>query len=160
MTWEGELIPYLLLLPYYLSQRKCIWCWKLSMDRYPGYWAVLFFRKELIKSHPDEEKFVFQMDEAERAAARAKQNENLAAALARPADLLVLDEACAAWQLDMVDHALLERAVRGRPAGVEVVLTGRHPAPWMLEAADYSTELRCCRHPYEKGVKARRGVEF
>ena len=106
------------------------------------------------------QKFVFQMDEAERAAARAKQNENLAAALARPADLLVLDEACAAWQLDMVDHALLERAVRGRPAGVEVVLTGRHPAPWMLEAADYSTELRCCRHPYEKGVKARRGVEF
>ena len=106
------------------------------------------------------QKFVFQMDEAERAAARAKQNENLTAALARPADLLVLDEACAAWQLDMVDHALLERAVRGRPAGVEVVLTGRNPAPWMLEAADYSTELRCCRHPYEKGVKARRGVEF
>ena len=82
------------------------------------------------------QKFVFQMDEAERAAARAKQNENLTAALARPADLLVLDEACAAWQLDMVDHALLERAVRGRPAGVEVVLTGRNPAPWMLEAAD------------------------
>ena len=60
----GLLIPYLLLLPYYLSHRKCIWCWKLSMDRYPGYWAVLFFRKELIKSHPDEEKFVFQMGES------------------------------------------------------------------------------------------------
>lgn len=106
------------------------------------------------------QKFVFQMNEEEKAATRALQNENLKAALSCPADLLVLDEACAAWQLDMVDHALLERAVRGRPAGVEVVLTGRHPAPWMLEAADYSTELRCCRHPYEKGVKARRGVEF
>ena len=106
------------------------------------------------------QKFVFQMDEAEKAATRALQNENLAAALARPADLLILDEACAAWQLDMVDRELLERAVRQRPAGQEVVLTGRVPAPWMLEAADYSTEMRCCRHPYEKGVAARRGVEF
>lgn len=106
------------------------------------------------------QKFVFQMDEAEKAATRALQNENLAAALARPADLLILDEACAAWQLDMVDKELLERAVRQRPAGQEVVLTGRVPAPWMLEAADYSTEMRCCRHPYEKGVAARRGVEF
>ena len=106
------------------------------------------------------QKFVFQMDEAEKAAARAVQNENLAAALARPADLLVLDEACAAWQLDMVDRALLERAVRERPAGQEVVLTGRAPAPWMEELADYSTEMRCCRHPYEKGIAARKGVEF
>ena len=106
------------------------------------------------------QKFVFQMDEAEKAATRALQNENLAAALARPADLLILDEACAAWQLDMVDKELLERAVRQRPAGQEVVLTGRVPAPWMLEAADYSTEMRCCRHPYEKGVTARKGVEF
>ena len=106
------------------------------------------------------QKFVFQMDEAEKAAARAVQNANLAAALARPADLLILDEACAAWQLDMVDRALLERAVRERPAGQEVILTGRAPAPWMEELADYSTEMRCCRHPYEKGVTARKGVEF
>lgn len=60
----GLLIPYLLLLPYYLSHKKSFLCWKLSMDRYPGYWAVLFFRKELIKSHPDQEKFVFQMGES------------------------------------------------------------------------------------------------
>ena len=106
------------------------------------------------------QKFVFQMDEAEKAATRRLQDQNLTAALARPADLLVLDEACAAWQLDMVDRALLERAVRERPAGQEVVLTGRAPAPWMEELADYSTEMRCCRHPYEKGVTARKGVEF
>ncbi len=106
------------------------------------------------------QKFVFQMDEAEKAATRAIQDKNLAAALARPADLLILDEACAVWQLEMVDRALLEKAVRDRPAGQEVVLTGRQPAPWMEALADYSTEMRCCRHPYEKGVPARKGVEF
>ena len=57
------LVPYLLLMPYYLTHKKSHWCWKLSMDRYPGYWAVLFFRKELVKSHPANEHFVFQMGE-------------------------------------------------------------------------------------------------
>ena len=106
------------------------------------------------------QKFVFQMNDAEKAATRALQNENLRAALARPADLLVLDEACAAWELNMVDRQLLEQAVRERPAGQEIVLTGRKPAPWMEELADYSTEMHCWRHPYEKGFKARKGVEF
>ena len=106
------------------------------------------------------QKFVFQMNEEEKAATRALQNENLKAALDCPADLLVLDEACAAWELNMVDRDLLEQAVRHRPAGQEVVLTGRRPAPWMEDLADYSTEMRCWRHPYEKGAQARKGVEF
>ena len=59
----GLLVPYLLLLPFYLTNKKSHWCWKLSMDRYSGYWAVLFFRKELVKSHPANEHFVFQMGE-------------------------------------------------------------------------------------------------
>ena len=58
------------------------------------------------------------MNEAEKAAARAVQNENLTAALAEPADLLILDEAGSAWELDMVDKDLLRRAVLERPADV------------------------------------------
>ena len=57
------LVPYLLILPYYLTHKNSHWCWKLSMDRYPGFWAVLFFRRELVKSHPANENFVFQMGE-------------------------------------------------------------------------------------------------
>ena len=59
----GLFIPWLLLLPFYLTHKNSHWCWKLSMDRYPGYWAVLFFRKELVKSHPANEHYVFQMGE-------------------------------------------------------------------------------------------------
>ena len=59
----GLAVPYLLILPFYLTHKKSHWCWKLSMDRYPGYWAVLFFRKELVKSHPANEHYVFQMGE-------------------------------------------------------------------------------------------------
>ena len=105
-------------------------------------------------------KFVFQMSEAEKAETRALQTEHLRAALAAPCDLLLLDEACAAWQLDMVDGALLRRAVLERPASREVGLTGRDPAPWMADAANYSTEMRCHKHPYRQGIPARKGVEY
>ena len=99
------------------------------------------------------QKFVFQMNEAEKAAARAVQNENLTAALAEPADLLILDEAGSAWELDMVDKDLLRRAVLERPAAQECVLTAHKAPQWMLDAADYSTEMKCCRHPYQKASR-------
>ena len=84
------------------------------------------------------------------------QNENLTAALAEPADLLILDEAGSAWELDMVDKDLLRRAVLERPAAQECVLTAHKAPQWMLDAADYSTEMKCRRHPYQKGIKARK----
>ena len=99
------------------------------------------------------QKFVFQMNEAEKAAARAVQNENLTAALAEPADLLILDEAGSAWELDMVDKDLLRRAVLERPAAQECVLTAHKAPQWMLDAADYSTEMKCRRHPYRRASR-------
>lgn len=106
------------------------------------------------------QKFVFQMNEAEKAVTRDLQNRNLAAAMTEDADLLVLDEAGSAWELDMVDKALLQKAVLARPAAQECVLTA-HAAPrWMLDAADYVTEMKCCRHPYQKGIAARKGIEY
>ena len=106
------------------------------------------------------QKFVFQMNDAEKAETRALQNANLAAAMAEPADLLVLDEAGSAWELDMVDKALLQQAVLQRPAGQECVLTAHVAPQWMLDAADYVTEMKCLRHPYQKGVAARKGIEY
>ena len=106
------------------------------------------------------QKFVFQMNDAEKAETRTLQNANLAAAMAEPADLLVLDEAGSAWELDMVDKALLQQAVLQRPAGQECVLTAHAAPQWMLDAADYVTEMKCLRHPYQKGIAARKGIEY
>ena len=105
------------------------------------------------------QKFVFQMTPEEKATTRELQNQNLAAAMAQPADLLILDEAGSAEELDMVDVDLLKKAVLERPAGCECVLTAHTPPQWMLDAADYSTEMKCHRHPYQKGIKARKGIE-
>jgi cob(I)alamin adenosyltransferase len=81
-------------------------------------------------------------------------------ALSGPFDLVVLDEACVAARSGLVAPADLASVIRGRASQVEVVLTGRGALPQLLELADYVTELRLQRHPYERGVHAREGIEY
>lgn len=106
------------------------------------------------------DRFFFQMSEAERKELAQAQARLLHQALQVPCDLLILDEACAAWQLGAVDREMLRQAVLGRPEHCEVVLTGREPADWMKEAAHYSTEMVCHSHPFDRGTQARPGIEF
>ena len=105
-------------------------------------------------------KFTWLMTDAERAEARRTNTRTLQTILQGSFDLLVLDEACAACRHQLVDEALLQQAAAMAKQGREVVLTGRDPAPWMQEAADYSTELRAVRHPYTRGIPAREGIEY
>ena len=105
-------------------------------------------------------KFTFQMNAEEKAQATQENNARLAEALQQPCDLLILDEICAARTSGMGDEALAKQAVLERPQHREVVLTGRNPEAWMVEAADYITEMQPRRHPYEQGIPARKGIEF
>ena len=75
-------------------------------------------------------------------------------------DLFVLDEAVAACNHGLIEEATLIDFLRGRPKALEVVLTGRDPSQHLLDAADYVTEMRKCKHPFERGIAARRGIEF
>ena len=103
-------------------------------------------------------KFTWLMTPQEKAAALAHNTQTLEADLQMPCDLLILDEACAALRAALLPDALLQKAVLNAP--YEVVLTGRDPADWMLQNADYITEFTAHRHPYEKGIPAREGIEY
>ena len=89
-----------------------------------------------------------------------KMKLSLAAALAHRPRLLVLDEALDALSKGLVDEALVDRALDMSARGVEVALTGRAPSRKIVEKADYITEMRCEKHPYEQGICAREGVEY
>lgn len=104
--------------------------------------------------------FVSGMTEEEKTETKRMQTENLQSAMEEDADVLILDEACAVWQKEMIDKELLQKAVQEKPMKQELVLTGQNPADWMLETADYCTEMRCRKHPFQKGIRARKGVEF
>lgn len=105
-------------------------------------------------------KFVSRMTDAEKAETARQSAEALRQAAEMDCDLLILDELCAARHHGLISQTLARQAVEGRPAGREIVITGREPEPWMLDAADYITEMRCGRHPYQRGIAARKGIEY
>ncbi|MEG0766055.1 MAG: cob(I)yrinic acid a,c-diamide adenosyltransferase [Pseudoflavonifractor sp.] len=113
---------------------------------------------------PADMKFTFLMSDEGKAAERERQTAlfEKAAALAElnGAGLLVLDEMCAAVSAGMVPLELVTAFLDRRPASLEVVMTGRDPAQELLARADYVTEMKKLRHPYDQGQAARKGGEF
>lgn len=79
---------------------------------------------------------------------------------ARDADLLILDEIVSACNRGVVPETLVTDFLRCKPQQLEVVLTGRDPSPALTELADYITEMRKLRHPFDRGIPARKGIEF
>lgn len=76
------------------------------------------------------------------------------------ARLLVLDETCAAISCGFLEEQTLLDFLDGKPAGLEVVLTGRGPSDALCRRADYITEMVKRRHPFDKGVAAREDIEL
>ena len=116
----------------------------------------------VLRGKADGPSFSIDMTEEQRDATRTIHNENLreAIALAAGGGLLVLDELMDAVQLDLVDAQLVRELLNAPPDGLEIAITGHGAVEWILDAADYVTEMVKRRHPYDKGIAARRGVEF
>lgn len=74
--------------------------------------------------------------------------------------LLVLDEIMSAYQGGLVDKEQVLALMQLCKGKTELVLTGRNPADELKDMADYITQMQCERHPYEKGVDARLGIEL
>ena len=82
------------------------------------------------------------------------------AARAGEYDLIVLDEAVSAYGYGMIGRERLTEFLRAEGGKREIALTGRHPAPELVELADYATEMRKEKHPFDRGITARRGIEY
>ena len=74
--------------------------------------------------------------------------------------LLVMDEFMAAYNHGMIDQEKALKFLKERPEKLEVVLTGRDPAPELVELADYVSEIQKKKHPFDKGLPARKGIEL
>ncbi len=114
----------------------------------------------LLRAQEGTGKFLWQMDEEERAACLSGQRALLDCAAAADADVYVLDEVTDAAQAGAFSiETLLKRleALRGRG---EVILTGHEVPDALLDRADYITRMQKLRHPYDHGTSARRGIEY
>ncbi len=75
-------------------------------------------------------------------------------------DIVILDEIvnCIAEGLVKKEEALALINLKFRTS--ELVLTGRGAPKWLIKKADYVTEMRLIKHPYKRGLKARKGIEY
>lgn len=75
-------------------------------------------------------------------------------------DCVVLDEVLDAVSAGMVPEEQLIAFVEQNRSNTEIVLTGRGPSECVTALADYMTEMKKCKHPYEAGQQAREGIEY
>lgn len=75
-------------------------------------------------------------------------------------DLIILDEINNALHYSLIDKQQVLDLIETKPEHVELVLTGRDAPAEIIAAADYVTELVSVKHPFDKGIPARRGVDY
>lgn len=75
-------------------------------------------------------------------------------------NLIILDEFNTAAGLGLFSEEVVVKFLSEKPAHIELVLTGRHALPAVLEKADLVTEMKMVKHYYYRGVKAREGIDY
>ena len=75
-------------------------------------------------------------------------------------DLLVFDEINNAISYGYLDIQPVLEALRGKPADMHIILTGRDAHPDLIAFADLVTEMREIKHPFHRGIYAQRGIEY
>jgi len=74
--------------------------------------------------------------------------------------VVILDEINVALAFGLVSTDAVVELLRARPKHVEVILTGRDAPQAIIDAADYVNEITDVKHPYQKNIPARVGIEF
>ncbi len=96
-----------------------------------------------------------EKEQARQALASARE-----AMLSDSYDLVVLDEVnlAVAWKLVELDEVV--RLIGDKPQNVELILTGRQADTRLVKLADLVTEMLKIKHPYDQGLKARKGIDY
>jgi cob(I)alamin adenosyltransferase len=75
-------------------------------------------------------------------------------------DMVVLDEVNVAVYFKLISLDDVVKLIDEKPPEMELILTGRYAEAAVIERADLVTEMTKVKHPYDKGVKARKGIEY
>ncbi|MGL6200825.1 MAG: cob(I)yrinic acid a,c-diamide adenosyltransferase [Lachnospiraceae bacterium] len=110
----------------------------------------------------DQEKFSISLTDAERKERidfYAEQFKKVTQEAEQGYDVLFLDEVIYTIQAKLLDEKMVLDYLRNKPQNLEVILTGNMPGEALIEAADYVSEIKKIKHPYDKGQQARMGIE-
>ncbi|MCX7724230.1 MAG: cob(I)yrinic acid a,c-diamide adenosyltransferase [Thermodesulfovibrio sp.] len=74
-------------------------------------------------------------------------------------DMVVFDELSIALSTGLISREDTERLIQLLD-NAEVIITGRNAPEWLIEKADLVTEMKKIKHYFDKGIRARRGIEY
>jgi len=74
--------------------------------------------------------------------------------------MIILDELTYALNYGLLDQNEVIRFLEEKPSRLHIIITGRDADDKLIDLADLVTEMREIKHPYQKGVKAIKGIEF
>jgi cob(I)alamin adenosyltransferase len=75
-------------------------------------------------------------------------------------DILILDEINYAAKLNLISEKDILALIAAKPSKTTLVLTGNYALESVLASADLVTEMKEIKHPYQQGIKAKKGVDF
>lgn len=75
-------------------------------------------------------------------------------------DIVVADEIIGAIHAKVLSLAKALQLIKDKPATMDLVLTGRFAAKELIKKADLVTEMKEIKHPYQKGILAKKGIDF
>ena len=108
-------------------------------------------------------KFTWEMNEAELKEASLAQQGQFEYALEEINsdrwDLIILDEIMAAIHADMIAVENVLELIENKPDKLELVLTGRNAPEALIEKADYVSRIDGVKHPFNRGIHSRLGIE-
>lgn len=111
----------------------------------------------------EQEKFSFQMTPEEKEGRKRFYGEQFwkvtKLAVSEDYDVLFMDEIIYAISAGLLEEELVLDFLKTKPKKLEVLLTGNYPGEEILKLADYVSEIKKVKHPFDRGVRARRGIE-
>lgn len=81
-------------------------------------------------------------------------------ALSRKWDVVVADEIIGAVSSKVLPEKLVVKLLTDKPVGLDLILTGHHCPKSLIKKADLVTEMKEIKHPFQKGILAKKGVDF
>jgi cob(I)alamin adenosyltransferase len=150
--WGSKVLIYQFLKPASLKTGE-----RLAVQRsFPGISFEAFDISWDMSSSFDDEKQVTQMKKAVREVLeRIRQ-----AAAKKLFNVIILDEIVFCFSKGLVDIEDIKNIIDAKDPSVEIVLTGRGATDELIELADLVTEMKNIKHPFDKGFKARQGIEY
>lgn len=78
----------------------------------------------------------------------------------RTYDVVILDEMNVALEYHLISLQDVLQLLKEKPESLELVLTGRYASPDIIKHADVVSEILEIKHPYQKGVLSRKGIDW